>query len=340
MFENRARHSEASQSTLPDKGAVARQFATAAAGAPSGGNAALARVLAERPDLVGQPCVMPQAGLSALTFLFTDEVIKLPRTVAQQGDFQREHRILAHLHAAGLPVPAVTSVGSDGLFYSQQRLSGVHCDRDAIECDPQRAEVTARDLANFMIAAAQAVSSDDAERIGLVNTTPDSAEMQRLLELPEYKRLLREADEDVVSALTNYAAAQQGVVPVFTHADLQPENLLCDAASGRVKTVIDFGLCHYGDVAVAFHALYRYFPHDFVDQVADHYAAATGTEPVRLEQAVTARLAHELTACAKYLVDKNELCHDHRSWLRDILVEYDNAVTGYVPPKHAFMGLI
>lgn len=339
MFENRNPQPQHEPQPLPAKGEAAAHFAARAKVVQTGANAGLERVLAERPDLIGQPCVMPQAGLSALTYLFTDEVVKMPRMAGQQEDFAREHRILAHLHAAGLPVPAVTSVGSDDAFYCQQRKAGTHFDCNKLD-RPGFYATAACQIADFMIAAHQAVSLADAARMGLSAQTPDTAQMEALLNSYDFQSLLRQADEDVVSALRDYVASRAGVAPVFMHADIQPANLLCNAVTGDLETVVDFGLCHYGDPAVAFHALYRYFPHDFVDTVADIYAQATETEPVRLQQAVTARLAYEMVACTKGLDGKKELCHGHRSWLGDIIIEFDNSVTGYVPPKGHFMGIM
>ena len=340
MFENRAQQPQPDHSTLPAKGEAAQHFAARAKVVQTGANAGLERVLAERPDLIGQPCLMPQAGLSALTFLFTDEVVKMPRLPSQQDDFTREHRILSHLHAAGLPVPAVTAVGSDDAFYCQQRLSGTHFDVDALQEGTPAYDRAAQQIVDFMLAAQNAVSAQAAARIGLTVGTPDVALMDKLLDHQDYQRLLRESDENIVDALRDYVASRVGATPVFAHADIQPANLLCDRATGEISTVIDFGLCHYGDPAVAFHALYRYFPHGFVDKVAGMYADATGTEPVTLQQATTARLAHEMMACAKNLDTTGELCHGHRNWLRDIIVEFDNSVSGYVPPKFHFMGIV
>ncbi len=339
MFENRNPHSPSQPQPLPPKGEAAQHFAARAKVVQTGANAGLERVLAERPDLIGQPCVMPQAGLSALTYLFTDEVVKMPRLPSQHDDFAREHRILAHLHAAGLPVPAVTATGSDDAFYCQERKTGAHFDCDRLERAGFFATAACQ-IADFMLAAQQAVSEHDAANLGLKTATPDRAQLEALLQMNDFQSVLRQSDEDIVDALRAYVASRDGVEPVFMHADLQPANLLCDPVTGELKTVIDFGLCHYGDPAVAFHALYRYFPHDFVDTVADVYAQATGTEPVRLQQAVTARLAAEMLACAQGMGDKKELCHGHRSWLGDIIIEFDNSVTGYVPPKGHFMGIM
>lgn len=340
MFENHSQQPQPDQTTLPAKGEAAQHFAARAKVVQTGANAGLERVLAERPDLIGQPCLMPQAGLSALTFLFTNEVVKMPRLPSQQEDFTREHRILSHLHAAGLSVPAVTAVGSDDAFYCQQRLAGTHFDCDRLQEGTAAYDRAAQQIVDFMLSAQHAVSAPDAARIGLKTGTPDVALMDKLLAHQDYQRLLRESDENVVGALRDYVASRAGAAAVFTHADLQPTNLLCDRATGEISAVIDFGLCHYGDPAVAFHALYRYFPHNFVDTVASLYADATGTEPVTLQQATTARLAHEMVACAKNLDTTGELCHGHRNWLRDIIVEFDNSVSGYVPAQSHFMGII
>lgn len=338
MFENRDPRPQPSPA-LPPNGQVARDF-NAQANNVQGANVALAPVLAERPDLASQPCVMPQSGQCALTYLFPHEVVKMPRTAAQQDDFNREHRILAHLHRAGMPVPAVTSVGANGSFYAQQRLPGVQMDVDRLDEGTLRYELAVQEIAHFMIDAQHAVGAQDAKSLGLSPQTPAPAAMESLLAMPLYQSLLREADEDIAGALRDYAAARQGAAPCFTHADINPSNILCDPKTGDIRAFVDFGLCHYGDPAVAFHALYRYFPHGFVDRVADIYAEETKTEPVRFQQAVTARLAYELSACAEGVAKTGELNHGHRRWLQDLMVEYDNAVSGYQPKNQHFFGFI
>lgn len=339
MFENRDPQPKMT-SALPPKGEVARDFNARAHDDVQGANVSLARVLAERPDLASQPCVMPQSGQCALTYLFPNEVVKMPRTASQQDDFNREFRILAHLHRAGLPVPAVTSVGADGAFYAQQRLSGVQMNVDRLDAGTLRYELAIQEIAHFMIDAQQAVGAADAAALGLAAQTPDAAAMESLLAMPLYQSLLREADEDIAAALRDYVVTRAGAAPCFTHADINPSNILCDEKTGDIRAFVDFGLCHYGDPAVAFHALYRYFPHEFVDRVADIYAEETKTEPVRFQQAVTARLAYELSACAAGIAKTGELNHGHRRWLQDLMVEYDNSVSGYQPKNQHFFGFI
>ena len=340
MFENRNPQPNP-RAELPANGVAANGFAQVGGSAgATGANGALERVFAERKDLATQPVQIPSAGLSAFTYLFTDEVVKMPRTAGEQETFAREHRILSHLHAAGLPVPKVTSVGAADAFFSQQRLAGVHLDCDNLSKGSACFDKAVTALVDFMVASQQAVTPQDAARIGIPMTTPSVARMEELMNMPEYQRLLREADEDIAGALRTYAATREGMTPVFAHADIQPANVLCSSASGEVTAVIDFGLCHYGDVAVALHAIYRHFPRDFAQSVAQKYAEATNTQPVTLENAITARLAYELEACAKKNGDAQTLGHQNRQWLSEIVIEYDNAISGYVPNQTHFARIV
>lgn len=275
-------------------------------------------VLQERPDLAGQPCVIPDSGQCGITCLFPHEVVKMPRLSEQEKDFAREPLVLSHLHLHGLPVPAVTSLGRQSAFYGQERLQGKHL--DVSQLTPQ----VARDIATFMAAMQKVVSDDDAARMGYADQTPAPDDMERLLSSTAVKRLLLECDEDVVADLRDYVRERAAVRPVFLHADITPSNVLYDESKGRVAAVIDFGLCHYGDPAVAMHAIYHHFPRDFAEDVARNYAELTGGETITCQRAVLARVASEFAAVCG-IATPDGLTHANTRWMQELLIEYDNA---------------
>lgn len=296
----------------------------------TGANAAFERIVATRADLAGQPCVMPGQGLSSFVFLFTGEVIKAPREGQDEKDFLREYRVLNHLHAAGLPVPAALMSNQTPAFFSQERMD-YHRHFFAANVAPNTPaeDTAAADIAKFLFKTHQAVTPADARRLGYADQAGALGMIKDLAQLPSISRLLAISDYDLADELGDYARGRKGQPSKFFHSDLNPSNMLVDEKS-RISGFIDFGRCHYGDIAVSFHTLYHHYTHAFVDKIADHYAALTNEKPIRLEDAVRARLASDIIGYAQLLDEPSssqqaEKVKSYEGWISHLVDEYDMA---------------
>ena len=121
-------------------------------------------ILRERPDLRGQPVSFPTFGAVAHTVFIGNEVFKGPKEDWGIPGFDREYKVLQKLDGKGLPVPKVTCVGKEFIFFGMTRMPGVplgkdFCDR--LTGEEQRA--LARDIAGFMIDMALALPARNGE---------------------------------------------------------------------------------------------------------------------------------------------------------------------------------
>ncbi len=296
----------------------------------TGANAVFEAIVATRSDLSGQPCVMPGQGLSSFVFLFTDEVIKAPRDGQDEKAFLREYRVLNHLHQAGLPVPAALMSNDKPAFFSQERMA-YHRHFFAANVAPNTPaeDTAAADIAEFLFKTHQAVTPADARRLGYHDQSGALGMIKELAQQSSIARILAISDHDLADELADYARSRKGQAQRFFHSDLNPSNMLVDENS-RICGFIDFGRCHYGDIAVSFHTLYHHYTHAFVDKIADHYGALTGEKPIRHESAVRARLASDIIGYAQLLnepssPEQSEKVKSYEGWLNHLVDEYDMA---------------
>src|ERR1035437_2321952 len=83
----------------------------------------LEAILRERPDLRGQQVYFPGQGQKAHTVIIGDEVFKGPKQLHGEcrDDFDTECRVLKELEGSGLPIPRITTVGKDFLFFGMTK---------------------------------------------------------------------------------------------------------------------------------------------------------------------------------------------------------------------------
>lgn len=151
----------------------------------SGGIGFLEAILRERPDLRGKTAYFPAQGNRAHTVFIGNEVFKGPNGLLKSVFFDEEHQVLKQLEGKGLPVPKVTCVGKEAVFFGMTRLPGVELGadfRDRLTVDEQC--VLAKDLVNFLVGMACALPVQ--ERLFAVH---DDLHAGNILIDPETKRL-------------------------------------------------------------------------------------------------------------------------------------------------------
>lgn len=82
-------------------------------------------ILAERPDLRGQPIKSHSSGFGALVISIGKEVFKAATSMETFSKLGAEVWILRKMRGHGLPVPRVTYLGKRAPFFGMTRLPGV-----------------------------------------------------------------------------------------------------------------------------------------------------------------------------------------------------------------------
>jgi aminoglycoside phosphotransferase len=111
----------------------------------------LEAILRERPDLRKKTAYFPKQGLDAHTVIIGSEVFKGPR-LGFASRFDREHEILKAMEGKGLPVPKVTYVGKETIFFGMAKLPGVVLEGNRLMRDQQR--LLAKDIVDFCMGMA------------------------------------------------------------------------------------------------------------------------------------------------------------------------------------------
>ncbi|MBD0696060.1 phosphotransferase [Streptomyces sp. CBMA123] len=189
------------------------------------------------------------AGTSnAMYRLGADLVVRIPRIPGAVEDIEKEEvwlRRLAPELPFAVPVPVALGEPADGCPWPWSVLRWLEGDPPVVG-DVRQPELLAADLASFVTAMHRV------DRVG----APDSYRSETLAARDAAVRRAIAAvagavDAPAVTALWDRTleADEHPGPPVWIHADLQPGNLLVDAA-GRLSAVIDFGCMGLGDPAV------------------------------------------------------------------------------------------
>jgi Ser/Thr protein kinase RdoA (MazF antagonist) len=190
------------------------------------------------------------------------------RAVRDAAGLAEEHRFMAHLHANGIPVPAVhaaesgaTAIETDEWTYEVHGIPpGIDLYEDAVSWTPFRSLAHARSagaiLARLHRAAADFSAPARTNRpltagfTIFASTHPRSAleaYVAARAALREYLQT-RDCADEAFSLLAPFhaelAPLLPGIAPLWTHNDLHPSNLLWSSAATRAQAtaVIDFGL--------------------------------------------------------------------------------------------------
>ncbi|MGW6423972.1 phosphotransferase enzyme family protein [Nocardia sp. NPDC055053] len=184
-------------------------------------------------------------------------VKRLPLRLRDQTALAEEHRFMAHLRNAGIPVPEVRSIVdtaaqgaadrvSDGFVYEVHR-AGLGEDRYRADFswtpyrDPADAAAAGAMLARLHLAAAGFDAEARPARplvASLHGADAVSAFEWHIARRPAVARFL--ADRDWRAEIPDLRVDLTGVAPLWTHGDWHATNLLWE--SGEVTSVFDFGL--------------------------------------------------------------------------------------------------
>lgn len=138
---------------------MVREAFSRAAKRPEGlsGNDFLDAVLRERPDLRGKMAYFSEKGGYGHTVFIGDEVFKGPRYAGMVDGFDLEHQRLLQMEGKGLPIPKVTYVGKETVFYGMTKVHGIvlYDVFKSFSLDEKR--VLAQDIVQFIVGMAYAL---------------------------------------------------------------------------------------------------------------------------------------------------------------------------------------
>jgi aminoglycoside phosphotransferase (APT) family kinase protein len=145
----------------------------------------LEAILRERPDLREQRAYFPKQGWNAHTVFIGDEVFKGPRQEMHVAGFDNEYQTLQQMTGKGLPVPEVTCVGKDAVFFGMKRLEGVILPDNFTEIFTQEEQrALAKDIIAFVVGMSQEFPLQDDKFMGHRDFNPGN-----ILIDPETKKL-------------------------------------------------------------------------------------------------------------------------------------------------------
>jgi len=127
-------------------------FSKAAKSSGLWGNNFREAILSERPDLQGKTAYFPQQGNASQSVIIGDEIFKRPSSPLKGLLFEEERNVLEQLEGKGLPVPKVTYVGKETVFFGMTVMPGVPLEKGF--CDrltPEEQCSLAKEIVNFII---------------------------------------------------------------------------------------------------------------------------------------------------------------------------------------------
>ena len=206
-------------------------------------------ILRERPDLRHELAYFPGQGRRAHTVFIGDEVFKTPKEW-YGFNFDEEYATLQRLEGQGLPVPEVTCVGKEFVFYGMTRLPGNMLTWDALEEMGHKARMDlAKEIAAFCVKLSEAVSEADARNLEAM-------------------------------APKGYAHDDERY---FMHADLAGRNVLYDPVTKKLSGIVDFGGSRFTDLNDGFVNVRddEQYPEDFKEEIFAEYKRLLHAKPER-----------------------------------------------------------
>src|SRR5689334_11201030 len=189
-------------------------------------------------------------GHSGFTYFVNTErgafVLRVPppgTRIAGPADVVRQGRIMAALHKAGLPTPAIAKMSSDPVidgrpFVLMERASGVRIEKVALEQKP-------RDIAAGAVGVLKRLQAIPLERTGIGDEDPVPLQV----EMMRWGALMQRAPEELTrraGELGGLLAAQVPAEgsPTLVHGDYHPGNMLF--ADGKVVALLDWEIAEIG----------------------------------------------------------------------------------------------
>ncbi len=247
----------------------------------------------ERPELQGRIAYFDEQGKCAHTLVFENEIFKGPSREDQIRFIEQECAILQHLEGKGLPVPVVTTVGKDSVFFGMTRIEGLSTMRVSVELlSSQDKDTLARDIAKFIHGFAKAFTDEDAERLlkHVVNKSPNPDDLIKVIKERSFQNALNGNTYECVVYIDEYAEKLKGRPEIVYHNDLHGGNIITDADTTMLTGIVDFGYVSKGVPEMAFFELSRAFPADFVKRVCSAYSDMAETK-VEYRDVLLLRLA-------------------------------------------------
>ncbi len=171
-------------------------------------------------------------------------------------DMAREHRILAALHPAGIPVPQPLALCEDPAvtgapFYLMEFVDG-HILRDAAQARAAFAEPVRRSVGQHLAQTLAQLHALDVDAIGLGGLARKEGYIERQLKRwrGQFEAMAVAGVDDgglvgaVLERLAGAIPDQQGVAVV--HGDYRCDNTVLDD-DGRVRAILDWEICTLGD---------------------------------------------------------------------------------------------
>lgn len=174
-------------------------------------------ILAERPDLRDLPVEIPREGGVSNTVIIGDEVFKGPKAIVSTGHHERECDVLQQLGGRGLPVPEVTYVGRERVFFGMTRMPGVTVRKASLR-DDEKFQL-GKDVEDVLIEVAKACPDEGGEKF---LTNSDLNEGNILVD-PETHRLTALIDFGITDYVRGDELYRRGNDPFAegTRAELQ-----------------------------------------------------------------------------------------------------------------------
>ena len=210
-------------------------------------------------------------------------VVRVAKHAEAAEALRREACLLPALAAAlplSIPRPVHTFAGAGGdpAFTVHAMLPGPALTRERWEeLAPARRDASARQVGDFL-ATLHGLAIAPARTCGVPTLDVEHrratlAAEARLTLLPRVDLAARQLVHTVLRADPRTADAPRPA-PVILHGDLSPDHVLCDAATGTVTGIIDFGDLAIGDPAWDLVFVYEDYGLDFLGALLPAYPAA------------------------------------------------------------------
>ncbi len=217
------------------------QFEKAVLQLKTSGNGFLEAVLRERPDLVNEPICFPGQGTASHTVFIGNEVFKGPAWKILTPRFNKEIALLQELGEKDLPVPKITYIGQESVFYGMTRLPGVRMKELMQELTQEEKRGIAKDLVDFIIKMALAVPPANGRYIRHDDLHPGN-----ILLDPETRKISGIIDMACVGYHAKPALGNLGIVPALFYQRTQLNGLIREEYEARKKDLPDLVLPYGG----------------------------------------------------------------------------------------------
>lgn len=223
----------------------------------------------------------------------------------EKASFNTEVKILDTLNnKISLQIPKIEFLGKSFTYMGYRKILGGDLTHEIFDSlNSEQKEKLTFDLANFLREMHDAISPEEARKIGIKDEDSPSYTISIKSILPN-----KIDDESVLDFIEVTIKEYDGMIQekvefVFLYNDLHTENMAFDATAKKLNGVFDFGDIMIGDVNMDFYPLYKFDPY-FMKAVAEKYQELTGRK-LNLRRMVIYGRINELSDLAE-LIDQPE----------------------------------